>query len=301
MDTNEYETSTAMAPLARFLEAIMTPSAPVFIIGALIIILLPVLLHLILVRAAPYIALPSILLIGPSGGGKTSLITLFERGDAPAGTHTSQVPHSVEFTAASNSASKNSFREKDDTSGTHTKFLLVDTPGHGKLRQHAFSKINGTAGETKLKAIVFVVDAASLGEPETLAPAASYLYDVLLGLQKRASTAKTARTPTPILIAANKLDLFTALPATLVKSTLEAELTRIRSSRSKSLLDSGVGTEDIGSEEHDDWLGEYGSKGFDFGQMAEFGIEVDVLGGSVTGGDGAPAVDQWWTWITDKI
>ncbi len=56
----------------------------------------------------------------------------------------------------------------------------------------------------------------------------------------------------------------------------------------------------MGSEEHDDWLGEFGSTAFNFGQMAEFDIDVDVLGGSVTGA-ARPDVDRWWDWITAKI
>jgi signal recognition particle receptor subunit beta len=290
-----------MATFTQVVEAIMTPSPAVFVIGVLIIILVPILLHFLLVKSTPYTTLPTVLLLGPSGVGKTSLLTLFERGDAPAATHTSQMPMSVEFTASTDSAAKGSFREKDDTTGTHTKFLLVDTPGHGKLRHHAFSRLAASSDGSKVKAVVFVVDAGVLSEPESIASTANYLYDVLIFLQKKATSTKTSKMAMPVLIAANKLDLFTALPATLVRSTLETELGRIRSSRSKGLLDSGVGTEDVGSEEHDDWLGEYGSAKFAFDQLAEFDIDVDVIGGTVTGGDGGPNTDKWWTWITDKI
>jgi signal recognition particle receptor subunit beta len=101
------------------------------------------------------------------------------------------------------------------------------------------------------------------------------------------------------LIAANKLDLFTALPAALVKSNLEAELGRVRKTRSKGLLDSGVGADDVAGEEGDDWLGEYGSEKFSFKQLLEFDIEVDVIGGNVVG-DG-PGVDKWWKWIAERI
>ncbi|KAK0630896.1 hypothetical protein B0T17DRAFT_529581 [Bombardia bombarda] len=152
-------------------------------------------------------------------------------------------------------------------------------------------------------AIVFVVDAAALADGDALPATAEYLYEVLLSLQRRHASAKGSKPPppVPVLVAANKLDLFTALPATLVRSNLEAELGRIRKTRSKGLLDSGVGEDDVGAggEENDDWLGEYGSEKFTFRQMLEFDIEVDVLGGNVVG-DG-PGADKWWTWIAEKI
>ncbi|KAL7892744.1 signal recognition particle receptor beta subunit domain-containing protein [Trichoderma sp. SZMC 28014] len=146
-------------------------------------------------------------------------MTLFERGANPSKTHTSQIAHSIELNA-SDSATKASFRNFDDATGTHTKFLLVDTPGHGKLCNVSMGKL---ACMDKVKAVVFVVDAAALGEQETLAPTAAYLYDMLLFLQKRATSKGKDKAAIPVLIAANKMDLFTALPATMVKSHLEME------------------------------------------------------------------------------
>lgn len=151
----------------------------------------------------------------------------------------------------------------------------------------------------KLRGIVFMVDAAALGEQEVLASTASYLYDVLLHLQKQATLDTKDKLSVPVLIAANKVDLFTALPSTLVKANLEAELTRIRASKSKGLLDSGVGMDDLGSEEQDAWLGEYGSEKFSFKQMSEFDIDVQVTPGNVTG-DG-PGPDKWWWWMAQQI
>ncbi|KAH6898184.1 signal recognition particle receptor beta subunit-domain-containing protein [Thelonectria olida] len=285
-----------MGSFIEIVEAIMTPSLPTILIGALIIIGMPIILHIILSSSRTYTVPPSVLLVGPSNVGKTSLLALFERGATGTETHTSQISHSVELNASTDSASKESFRNHEASDGTYTKFLLIDTPGHAKLRTAAIGKLNRTE---KLKAVVFMVDAAALGERDTLAPTASYLYDVLLFLQKRATANSAAKASIPILIAANKVDLFTALPSTLVKSNLEAELTRIRASKSKGLLDSGVGTDDIGSEEQDSWLGEYGSSKFSFSQLQEFDIDIDVIPGNVTG-DG-PGVDKWWWWIAQRI
>lgn len=285
-----------MATFTEIVELLMTPSAPVIFFGLVVIIGAPIILHLILSSSATYTVPPIVLLLGPENAGKTALATLLERGTKPAQTHTSQVTQSVELNASTDSDAKQSFRNHDDATGTYTKFLLVDTPGHGKLRNVAMARL-GRSTE-KLKAVVFMVDAAALVEQDTLASTAAYLYDVLLHLQKRAGDKSRARTAVSVLIAANKLDLFTALPAAMVKSHLENELTRIRTSKSKGLLDSGVAMDDIGSEEQDAWLGEYGSDKFSFGQMPEFDIDVEVLGGSVMAEDAD--VDKWWWWIAQR-
>ncbi|GAW19125.1 hypothetical protein ANO14919_086090 [Xylariales sp. No.14919] len=288
------------------LEYILTPSAPVITIGLLIVFIVPILVHLFITRQTPYTSLPYILLAGPAGGGKTSLLTLLERGDAPAETHTSQTPHAVELTVSSD-AGASTFREaaREDAPGSHKKFYLIDTPGHGKLRGAAMAQISKTSKTSQtqfgdsamLRGIIYVLDAATLDD--SLADVATYLYHILLALQKRTGSGRTSRSPNAVhvLIAANKLDLFTALPAVLVRSNLEAELGRIRQSRSKGLLDSGVGTDEIGSEEQDSWLGEYGSEKFTFAQMREFDIEVDVVGGSIQEGN----VDKWWDWVSSRI
>jgi signal recognition particle receptor subunit beta len=181
----------------------------------------------------------------------------------------------------------------------HKKFLLIDTPGHGKLRHHALENITNPQN---LKGLIFLVDAATLSAgDEGLRQTADYLHDVLLLLQKRVTRSKAAKAlkEIPVLIAANKMDLFTALPAALAKSSLEAEITKVRTSRSKGLLDSGIGMGDA-EDEKDDWLGEMGSTEFKFSQMEEFDVSVEVSGGNVVGGEG-PTVDKWWKWISERL
>ena len=153
-----------------------------------------------------------------------------------------------------------------------------------------------------LSGVIFVVDSAAISSPAGLTEAATYLHDVLLILQKRHTTAKTSKGPAalPILIAANKLDLFTALPAQLVKKNLEDEITKVRSTRSKGLLDSGIGMED--QDEEKDWLGDGGEGPFKFEQMKESEIEVHVAGGNVLGeGEEKGQIDEWWTWIGENM
>lgn len=150
-----------------------------------------------------------------------------------------------------------------------------------------------------------MVDAADLSTASTnasgneqLRHTAEYLYEVLLLLQKRATSSKRSGPSTmPLLIAANKQDLFTALPASMLKSTLEAELTKIRNSKSKGLLDSGVGLNDV--DEDREWLGGEGDR-FEFAHMEEANVIVQVLGGNVIGSQGSD-VKAWSDWIGNNI
>ena len=196
------------------------------------------------------------------------------------------------------------YRSTNDPSlQVHKRFLLVDTPGHGKLRYHALESI---VKPQNLKGIIFLVDAANISTSsdghggEGLREAAEYLHDVLLQLQKRSSVSKTSRAPKelPVLVAANKLDLFTALPAPLVRTALESEITKVRSSRGKGLLDSGTGMNEV--DEERDWLGDGGDGAFNFSQMEEVNVPVAVIGGNVTGTDNAD-IAKWWDWIGGNL
>ena len=153
-----------------------------------------------------------------------------------------------------------------------------------------------------------MVDAADISTSssgagnEALRQAAEYLHDLLLLLQKRSTSSKSTRGPKelPVLVAANKLDLFTALPALLVKTALESEITNVRSSRGKGLLDSGIGMNDLDIGEEKEWLGDGGECKFEFSQMEEVNVSVSVAGGNVLGSDG-PDVKQWWDWIAGYL
>lgn len=140
-----------------------------------------------------------------------------------------------------------------------------------------------------------------------LSESAEYLHDILLLLQKRHTQGKTSKGPAsiPVLVACNKQDVFTSLPAGLVGKKLEEEIGRIRVTRSKGLLDSGVAMDDGGAgggDEEQNWVGEYASKEFRFAQMEEHGIEVKVAGGNVKGDEGEEGkVDEWWGWIGDNL
>jgi signal recognition particle receptor subunit beta len=305
-----------MSAFEYWAQAIFSPSPLGLAIAIILVLTIPLFLHSIIFRASGLTTLPSILLLGPSGSGKTSLLTLvsslvssqnaradeaqFERG-ATAETHTSQTPIEVECSLpVGEAAASDQYRSVNDLADqVHKKFLLIDTPGHGKLRHHALEHI---ANPQNLKGLIFLVDAAALSAgDEGLRQTADYLHDVLLLLQKMASNPKTAKTlkDISVLVAANKMDLFTALPAALAKNSLESEITKVRTSRSKGLLDSGIGIDDA-DEDKDDWLGEMGSSEFKFAQMEEFNVTVEVSGGNVLGGDG-PSVEKWWKWVSQML
>ncbi|KAI9702572.1 MAG: hypothetical protein M1836_001052 [Candelina mexicana] len=290
----------------RWLSSLLEPSVFAIVVTAWIALTVPLLLHLIIYRSSGAASLPSFLLIGPSGSGKTTLLTLFERG-SPAATHTSQTPLSVEVSLpVTTSAASARYRSINDPANqTHKRFLLIDTPGHGKLRHHALDNLTKPQN---VKGIVFVVDAANTsvgaGGPAEggITEAAEFLHDVLLLLQKRSTRSNTSKAPPqmPVLIAANKLDLFTALPAPLVKTALESEINKIRISRSRGLLDSGIGMGDADLNEEKEWLGEMGEGKFDFSQMEEFDIPIAVAGGNVAGTE-EPDVRSWWDWIGSNM
>ncbi|KAK5117895.1 hypothetical protein LTR85_008669 [Meristemomyces frigidus] len=280
-----------------------SPTISAILVTLVVSLCLPVLIHYYLYRKASAKVLPTVLLIGPSGAGKTTLLTLFANG-TPSATHTSQEPQTALCQLPSTTSShEDRYRSEHDTSSrSQPKFLLVDTPGHGKLRHHALSSLTSP---TALKGLVFVVDSAAVSSAAGLTETAEYLHDVLLLLQKRHTQSKTSRDPQaiPVLIAANKQDVFTSLPASLVKSKLEQEIAKARQTRSKGLLDSGIGMEDDGGDdEESNWLGQYGAKEFKFAQMEEHGVEVKVIGGNVRGeGEEKGRVEEWWAWIGENL
>lgn len=149
-----------------------------------------------------------------------------------------------------------------------------------------------------------MADAATLsgdGEGDSgLTEAAQYLHDLLMVLQTTYTKARTSKGPAemPVMIAANKLDLFTALPAKLVKASLEAEVTKLRASKTKGLLDSGIGMDDLVEEQ--EVLGGNGEGKFEFKLMEEYNVPIEVIGGNVLGADGADT-SKWWDWIARHL
>ncbi|RMD42042.1 hypothetical protein DV735_g3104, partial [Chaetothyriales sp. CBS 134920] len=288
---------------------LFAPSWTVILLALTICLALPILDHVFnYTSSGSKSAIPTILLLGPSGSGKTSLISLLHRRsadpqtDQAASTRTSQEPATVSLILpASIPLGSNKYRSENDVSLQHREkdavtYQMIDTPGHGKLRQEQALAHIETPG---VRGIIFVADSSALdsSSPAVLQDTASFLHDTLLALQKRKTGKGTskAKTEIPVLVAANKQDLFTALPQGAVRERLQTEIERVRQSRSKGLTT--VGKEDEEPDEHDTLAG--GSEDqFSFKLLQdEYGIRVDILGGAVRGEEASKGVRKWEEWI----
>ncbi|OQV04409.1 hypothetical protein CLAIMM_09297 [Cladophialophora immunda] len=276
------------------------------LIAFLVTITLPLLVHLYLyTQTARAKVVPTFLLLGPSGAGKTSLVSLLQKRSSnpedpqaeAALTRISQVSCPISLLLPpSIPLGSNKYRSDNDVSlrdKQPTPYVMIDTPGHGKLRSdQALSQIQNTA----LRGVIFVVDSSVLDASDSSASrdTAVYLHDTLLALQRRKIRGKT-KTEIPVLIAANKQDLFTALPTGAVKERLQAEIERVRVSRSKGL---GTVGQDTDADAEEDILGGGGEDKFSFELIAEeYDIKVDVLGGAVRGEEAGKGVKRWEEWI----
>jgi len=215
-------------------------------------------------------------------------------------TRTSQVSSRVTLLLpASVPLGSNKYRSENDASledKQPTRYALIDTPGHGKLRaEQALSHIQNPA----VRGVIFVVDSTVLDSSDSSAcrDTAVYLHDILLALQRRATgkAARKAKQEVPVLVAANKQDLFTALPAGAVKERLQSEIERVRVSKSKGLTTVGQNPDTDGEEEI---LGGGGEEKFSFKLMEEeYNIHIDVVGGAVRGEEGGKGVRRWEEWM----
>ncbi|EXJ59571.1 hypothetical protein A1O7_03717 [Cladophialophora yegresii CBS 114405] len=278
----------------------------IILIALLVTIALPSLVHLYFyTQNARSKVTPTFLLLGPSGAGKTSLASLLQKrssnpedSEADAAlTRVSQVSSTVSLLLSpSIPLGSNKYRSENDAhlkDKQPTPYVLIDTPGHGKLRlEAALSQIQNPG----LRGVIFVVDSTVLDASDSSISrdTAVYLHDTLLAIQRRKAIAKTA-TKIPVLVAANKQDLFTALPTGAVRERLETEIERVRVSQSKGL---GRVGEDTDADTEDDILGGGGEEKFSFKLMAEeYGINIDVLGGAVKGEEAGKGVRRWEEWI----
>ncbi|KAI9734515.1 MAG: hypothetical protein M1834_002115 [Cirrosporium novae-zelandiae] len=288
-----------------WLTLLLGPSLLAVAVTLVIVLTVPILLHHFFYYTGSPKKLPEFILMGPSGSGKTSLITYFKSGHA-TGTHTSQTPLTVDVTLPLNVIPKSSeYREPTDPAlKMAPQFSLTDTPGHGKLRQSTLDNLAKAGKPQNIHGVIFLVDAAASNGSADLHDAAEYLYEVLMALQSRFTKSKNPKKVQPIslLIATNKHDLFTALPAPYIKTALEKEISDIRNARTKGLLDSAVTAADAGMmmDDEKEWLGDTTQEKFEFEQMEELNVPVSIEAGNVLGSD-RPDVVRWANWIGSHL
>ena len=288
------------------LSKLLSGSPLAIVIAFVVAVGLPVLLHAFLYRTSTKSQIiPSFLLLGPTGSGKSSLKVLLskrvrEGDDGLSETRTSQIgavgtlnlPADVPL--GSNKYRSNNDTSLEDAAKNPTRYRIIDTPGHGKLRERAFEGL----ADPSIRGVIFVVDSATIDEKDgaILRIASSYLHDLLLALQRRKTgkAGSKATSDIDILIAANKQDLFTALPPGSVRARLESEIEKVRYSKNRGLVTVGEEDKDDDSEA----LGGHGEQAFTFERLAEdYGIKVDALGGAVKGEEVGKGVRRWEEWI----
>ena len=180
------------------------------------------------------------------------------------------------------------YRSGNDPSARQT-CQFEDLPGHGKFRRLAFERLSQA---DQLKGVIFVVDAANLTpEDASFRDTISFLYMVLLALQRSSTLTRTSKVPvsTSVLVAVNKEDLFTALPANDVKGLLEVEITRLRDASDRQLPESG-------SVRDSDWIGPE-TEDFKFSDMTHLNIDISVIGGSALNRGELDACG-WQKWVS---
>lgn len=178
----------------------------------------------------------------------------------------------------------NSFSIPFDSETDASRITLIDLPGHPKLIHHLDEAL---LTNSNIKGILFVLDGAS--GTRGIEQAAQYLFKVLARTEYRLGGID-------IMIACNKADLFSMVPAAKLRKTLEQELTYIRDARAQGLgavkKEDTLGAGRAGDEEEDaadgSWLG--GSEPIDFSKLDG---EVSIADGSVK----TNSVDSWKRWI----
>ncbi|KAI9315187.1 signal recognition particle receptor beta subunit-domain-containing protein [Dichotomocladium elegans] len=194
-------------------------------LAALVVALIAVVIAVFLKQKS---AKNTILLLGISDAGKTALYTRLRYG---------------KFVPTVTSMKEN---EGPLVVGSKT-FDLVDIPGHERVRLRYTEFLPVT------RSIVFLVDSTTIARQ--VREVGEYLYNVL-------AERKVQQQSIPVLIVCNKADMITALPKEKIIQRLEAEMNRLRSTRTAAVEKQATD----GNEEQEAFLG-YEGEDFHLDQL----------------------------------
>ena len=207
-----------------------------------------------------------VVLMGPSGGGKTALLHALLHGVVPP-----TLPSTTECSGRGVLVG---------APPGSAPVALLDAPGHAALLPAA------VAAGSAASAVVFVVDAS--GGAPYLTQAAALLYDLFTN---PAFVAKAPR----LLLLAHKADLPGALTPTLLRDRLAEGLERLRASRPSIGVEGGGRGGDLDASP----LLRLGTVGVAF-TFADAPCVVTTGASSLSVGEGGLAVDAVTAFILDK-
>ncbi|KAJ3281474.1 hypothetical protein HK104_011454 [Borealophlyctis nickersoniae] len=200
------------------------------------------------------------LIAGLSDAGKTVLYTRLRYGKVVE-TRRSMVENEGRFPLSS-----------DDEDSRGPMVHVVDLPGHEKLRFRFADFMPVTRG------IAFVIDSTTVAR--NVRDVAEYLYDVLVNPHVQ-------KLEIPILVVCNKKDMLLALNEEKIRSLLEAEIDRLRTTRAAA-----VESQDDDRNRADEFLG-YENETFKFEHLPNPMSFVPCSLISEDNGDGIHAVKDF--------
>lgn len=214
-------------------------------------------------------------------------------------TQTSTTSVTVRLPPSSLTSSKPEKGDRDDNDlPIDQPFHMTDTPGHPKLRSLALAGI-ARPDKTSYIGVIYMLDSGDLSAQGRITDTVAYLYEILVAAQQRytrlSESSSGSLEPLPVLIACNKSELFTALPANKISALLQSELGKMKETKRKGLLNAGADAED--DENIDEILGDENSNNITWEGLREYGVDISIHSGSIKKED----IGQWKSWISSSL
>lgn len=223
---------------------------------------------------------PTILLLGPSFSGKTSLLSEWQASEEDEeGSEKAGVKPVTTVTSVEPNVRKSAHFEG---------FQIVDCPGNERLQMYVKKHLH----LNNVKAIVYLIDASS-GQAK-IKESALVLAKILAYAEKNSI---------PVLIATNKHDLFNTVSVQSIRKTLESEIEIVKQTGDHDMLSSVSANENsdfndaIDEEDSASGIAMYlGIEGKPFA-FSDLEIETDILDGSVK----TKKLAKWDSWLESVL